>query len=186
MRIALRPRVLAEARYPWAYLLKIIRNEALNIVRRRKPMRRLKERHPVLVRIHSRSRASRFAPFRPAGAGQAAATAGRGRRSENLGRNDIRGNRRGAGTVSEYGGQPLSLRLAEAIAAPSHSWRRCTMTDLRQLREIEKLVRGFGVLSVSPAAPPRSRSAKRGKSQRSAEAVAAIRRRILGRHGNAR
>jgi RNA polymerase sigma-70 factor (ECF subfamily) len=44
VRIALRPRVLAEARYPWAYLLKIIRNEALNIVRRRKPMRRLRER----------------------------------------------------------------------------------------------------------------------------------------------
>jgi len=43
VRIALRPRVLAEARYPWAYLLKITRNEALNIVRRRKPMRRLRE-----------------------------------------------------------------------------------------------------------------------------------------------
>jgi RNA polymerase sigma-70 factor (ECF subfamily) len=43
VRIALRPRVLAEARYPWAYLLKIIRNEALNIVRRRKPTRRLRE-----------------------------------------------------------------------------------------------------------------------------------------------
>jgi RNA polymerase sigma-70 factor, ECF subfamily len=42
VRIALRPRVLAEARYPWAYLLKVTRNEALNIVRRRKPMRRLK------------------------------------------------------------------------------------------------------------------------------------------------
>lgn len=42
VRIALRPRVLAEARYPWAYLLKIVRNESLNIVRRHKPMRRLK------------------------------------------------------------------------------------------------------------------------------------------------
>ena len=44
VRIALRPRVLAGARYPWAYLLKVIRNEALNIVRRRKPVRRLKVR----------------------------------------------------------------------------------------------------------------------------------------------
>ncbi len=44
VRIALRPKVLAEARFPWAYLLKVIRNEALNIVRRRKPMRRLRER----------------------------------------------------------------------------------------------------------------------------------------------
>ena len=44
VRIALRPKVLAEARYPWAYLLKITRNEALNLVRRRKPTRRLKER----------------------------------------------------------------------------------------------------------------------------------------------
>jgi RNA polymerase sigma-70 factor (ECF subfamily) len=41
VRIALRPGLLAKARYPWAYLLKITRNEALNIVRRRKPMRSL-------------------------------------------------------------------------------------------------------------------------------------------------
>jgi RNA polymerase sigma-70 factor (ECF subfamily) len=41
VRIALRPRLLANARFPWAYLLKMIRNEALNIVRRRRPMRRL-------------------------------------------------------------------------------------------------------------------------------------------------
>ena len=32
VRIALRPGLLAKARYPWAYLLKITRNEALNIV----------------------------------------------------------------------------------------------------------------------------------------------------------
>ncbi len=37
VRIALNPRVLANARYPWAYFLKIVRNEALNIVRRKKP-----------------------------------------------------------------------------------------------------------------------------------------------------
>ncbi len=43
VRIALRPKLLAESRLPWAYLLKILRNEALNIVRRRKPMRRLKD-----------------------------------------------------------------------------------------------------------------------------------------------
>ena len=41
VRIALRPGLLAKARYPWAYLLKITRNEALNIVRRRRPMRSL-------------------------------------------------------------------------------------------------------------------------------------------------
>lgn len=41
VRIALRPGVLFAARHPWAYLLKMIRNEALNIVRRRKPMRPL-------------------------------------------------------------------------------------------------------------------------------------------------
>jgi RNA polymerase sigma-70 factor, ECF subfamily len=43
VRIALRPRVLAETRSPWAYLLKIIRNEVFNIIRRRKPMRPLTE-----------------------------------------------------------------------------------------------------------------------------------------------
>ncbi len=41
VRIALRPGLLAKARFPWAYLLKITRNEALNIVRRRRPMRPL-------------------------------------------------------------------------------------------------------------------------------------------------
>ena len=41
VRIALRPGLLARAKYPWAYLLKITRNEALNIVRRRRPMRSL-------------------------------------------------------------------------------------------------------------------------------------------------
>ena len=41
VRIALRPGLLARARYPWAYLLKITRNEALNIVRRRRPIRPL-------------------------------------------------------------------------------------------------------------------------------------------------
>ncbi len=41
VRIALRPGLLAKASYPWAYLLKITRNEALNIVRRRRPMRSL-------------------------------------------------------------------------------------------------------------------------------------------------
>jgi RNA polymerase sigma-70 factor, ECF subfamily len=43
VRIALRPRVLAETRSPWAYLLKIVRNEVFNIIRRRKPMRQLTE-----------------------------------------------------------------------------------------------------------------------------------------------
>jgi RNA polymerase sigma-70 factor, ECF subfamily len=41
VRIALRPGLLAKANFPWAYLLKITRNEALNIVRRRRPMRSL-------------------------------------------------------------------------------------------------------------------------------------------------
>jgi len=37
VRVALNPRALADARRPWAYLLKIVRNEALNISRRRRP-----------------------------------------------------------------------------------------------------------------------------------------------------
>ena len=37
VRVALNPRALADARHPWPYLLKIVRNEALNIVRRKKP-----------------------------------------------------------------------------------------------------------------------------------------------------
>jgi RNA polymerase sigma-70 factor (ECF subfamily) len=43
VRVALRPSVLAKARFPWAYLLKITRNEALNIVRRRRTLQRLAE-----------------------------------------------------------------------------------------------------------------------------------------------
>jgi len=36
VRIGLRPRLLATARYPWPYLLKMVRNESLGIVRRRR------------------------------------------------------------------------------------------------------------------------------------------------------
>jgi RNA polymerase sigma-70 factor, ECF subfamily len=37
VRIALRPRALAGAMQPWAYFLRIVRNEALNITRRKRP-----------------------------------------------------------------------------------------------------------------------------------------------------
>lgn len=37
LRIAAKPLLLAEATYPWAYLLRVVRNEALNILRRRRP-----------------------------------------------------------------------------------------------------------------------------------------------------
>lgn len=36
VRVALNPRVLAEAWHPWAYLLRIVRNESLKIVQRRR------------------------------------------------------------------------------------------------------------------------------------------------------
>jgi RNA polymerase sigma-70 factor (ECF subfamily) len=36
LRISARPLLLAEAQYPWAYLLRVVRNEALNILRRRR------------------------------------------------------------------------------------------------------------------------------------------------------
>ena len=37
VRVALKPRALAEACHPWPYLLKIVRNEALNIARKLRP-----------------------------------------------------------------------------------------------------------------------------------------------------
>ena len=37
VRIALKPRALAGARQPWAYFLRVVRNEALNITRRKRP-----------------------------------------------------------------------------------------------------------------------------------------------------
>jgi RNA polymerase sigma-70 factor (ECF subfamily) len=37
VRIALKPRALAEATHPWPYFLKIVRNEALNIARKLRP-----------------------------------------------------------------------------------------------------------------------------------------------------
>lgn len=40
VRVALNPRVLAEAWHPWAYLLRIVRNEALKIAQRRRADRR--------------------------------------------------------------------------------------------------------------------------------------------------
>ncbi|HTI51039.1 MAG TPA: sigma-70 family RNA polymerase sigma factor, partial [Planctomycetaceae bacterium] len=36
VRVALNPRVLAEAWHPWAYLLRIVRNEALKIAQRKR------------------------------------------------------------------------------------------------------------------------------------------------------
>ncbi len=36
VKIAVNPGLLSEARYPWAYFLKVVRNEALSIARRRK------------------------------------------------------------------------------------------------------------------------------------------------------
>ena len=138
--LRLRPRVLADARYPWAYLLKVVRNESLNIVRRRKPMRRLKVRTKSWCEYIAEPGEAGIAHLRPAGAEQTPADPGGSRRPENLGRNDVRGNRRGAGAVAEYGGQPLSLRPCKNFRSTCTRWRRCIMTDLRQLREIEKLV----------------------------------------------
>jgi RNA polymerase sigma-70 factor, ECF subfamily len=37
VRVALHPMALAEAWHPWAYLLKIVRNEALKILRKKRP-----------------------------------------------------------------------------------------------------------------------------------------------------
>ena len=41
VRITLRPKCLAQAEYPWPYFLRVVRNEALKILRRRRPARRL-------------------------------------------------------------------------------------------------------------------------------------------------
>lgn len=41
VRVAQHPRKLAGARMPWAYLLRIVRNESLQIVQRRRPMQSL-------------------------------------------------------------------------------------------------------------------------------------------------
>lgn len=39
VKIALKPRFLAEANFPWAYFLRVVRNEALAITRRRKSLK---------------------------------------------------------------------------------------------------------------------------------------------------
>lgn len=38
VRIAMRPKILATAQQPWAYLLRVARNEALRILQKRKPL----------------------------------------------------------------------------------------------------------------------------------------------------
>lgn len=38
LRVVLKPRALAEARFPWPYFLRVVRNEALSITRRRPRM----------------------------------------------------------------------------------------------------------------------------------------------------
>lgn len=45
VRIALNPRVLSRARYPWAYFLKVVRNEALKIGQQKKPTAHLAALH---------------------------------------------------------------------------------------------------------------------------------------------
>src|SRR4249919_3599126 len=40
VRVALYPRALAEANHPWAYMLRIVRNEALKIVQRKRADKR--------------------------------------------------------------------------------------------------------------------------------------------------
>lgn len=37
IRITLKPKALAQAKYPWAYFLRVVRNEAITLIRRRKP-----------------------------------------------------------------------------------------------------------------------------------------------------
>lgn len=46
IRITLKPQVLSQAKYPWAYCLRIVRNESITVIRRRKPQQRL---HPAIV-----------------------------------------------------------------------------------------------------------------------------------------
>jgi RNA polymerase sigma-70 factor (ECF subfamily) len=41
VRITLKPQALSQAHYPWAYFLRVVRNEAITVVRRRKPAVRL-------------------------------------------------------------------------------------------------------------------------------------------------
>jgi RNA polymerase sigma-70 factor (ECF subfamily) len=41
VRVAVHPQLLASARLPWAYFLKIVRNEALKIVQRKRPLQSL-------------------------------------------------------------------------------------------------------------------------------------------------
>jgi RNA polymerase sigma-70 factor (ECF subfamily) len=38
VRVSLHPQALAQAKFPWAYFLRIVRNEALTLARRRKPV----------------------------------------------------------------------------------------------------------------------------------------------------
>ena len=40
VRIAMRPKILATAQQPWAYLLRVARNEALRILQKRKPLQK--------------------------------------------------------------------------------------------------------------------------------------------------
>jgi RNA polymerase sigma-70 factor, ECF subfamily len=41
IRLALKPKLLKNAKYPWSYFLRIVRNEAINISRKKMPMQLL-------------------------------------------------------------------------------------------------------------------------------------------------
>lgn len=51
VRVAQNPRCLSRAEHPWAYFLRVVRNEALKIVGRRKPSKSLSKKLQVLAPV---------------------------------------------------------------------------------------------------------------------------------------
>ena len=112
VRVALYPQGLADADHPWAYLLRIVRNEALKIIQKKRADEWLvagePKNGPNRRRIGFRSPAAR-----PAGARKTSLQPVGSGGPEDLGGDDVCRNRRSAGGIAEHRRQPLSIRFAK-------------------------------------------------------------------------
>ena len=95
---------------PWAYLLRMVRNESLLIARRKKRWIKAGDLSDLVARccVDEIEREETYRAIWSA-LRHAAAAAGRGCGVKDLGGNDIRSNCRGSGGVAEHGRQPISI-----------------------------------------------------------------------------
>jgi len=141
VRVALNPRLLADAWHPWPYLLRIVRNEALKITQKKRADQALSVMIEPGRKMHSNEADSRQFVR------QALQSCRRARPKSScsrLGRNDVRRRiGRGPGRVAEHRCQSLSLcvgKNSRRIFSPSRMRKRSGMRNGRSRIEEQLLL----------------------------------------------